>query len=119
MDKTSENNDFQVLMNPNMSNTLSKLENNKFEYDILINNAGHTLDLKNPDSSFEEWEKIQHQRMKHCIENRLQHCAEEYSQRQALSVFLSILPLLKTHKMQLAIWKIFSLRRIMFELFLN
>ena len=27
MDKTSENNDFQVLMNPNMSNTLSKLEN--------------------------------------------------------------------------------------------
>lgn len=34
------------------------LENNKFEYDILINNAGHTLDLKNPDSSFEEWEKI-------------------------------------------------------------
>ena len=27
MDKTSENNDFQVLMNPNLSNTLSKLEN--------------------------------------------------------------------------------------------
>ena len=27
MDKTSENNDFQVLMNPNMSNTLSKLQN--------------------------------------------------------------------------------------------
>ena len=34
------------------------LENNKFEYDILINNAGHTLDLKRPDSTFEEWEKI-------------------------------------------------------------
>lgn len=31
---------------------------NTFNFDILINNAGHTLDLTNSDCSFEDWERI-------------------------------------------------------------
>ena len=34
------------------------LNNNDFNYDILINNAGHTLNLTNPICSFEDWDSI-------------------------------------------------------------
>ena len=34
------------------------LNKNIFDFDILINNAGHTLDLKSPNSTLEEWERI-------------------------------------------------------------
>jgi NAD(P)-dependent dehydrogenase (short-subunit alcohol dehydrogenase family) len=37
---------------------LNFINTNKFDFDILINNAGHTLNLKSPNCSMDEWESI-------------------------------------------------------------
>jgi hypothetical protein len=63
MDNTSKNNDFQVLMNPNLSNTLSKLENkiNVLDSSIQVINNNLTKILEtstNIESILQENKKI-------------------------------------------------------------
>ena len=41
---------------------------NTFEYDVLINNAGHTLEIKNPFCSLEDWQKVMNLNFFSCVE---------------------------------------------------
>ncbi|WP_320675737.1 SDR family oxidoreductase [Prochlorococcus sp. MIT 1300] len=44
------------------------LNQNNFDFDILINNAGHTLDVKDPFCSLEQWGKVMHLNFYACVE---------------------------------------------------
>ena len=40
----------------------------KFEYDIIINNAGHTLNITDPECNLEEWDRVMHLNFYSCVE---------------------------------------------------
>lgn len=47
---------------------LSKfISENNFEYDILINNAGHTCNIKDPSCSLNDWNKVLHLNFLSCV----------------------------------------------------
>lgn len=41
---------------------------NDFKYDILINNAGHTLDIRDPHCSFDDWTKVLNLNFLSCVQ---------------------------------------------------
>ena len=44
------------------------IDNNHFNYDILINNAGHTLNVKDPYCSIENWKRVMNLNFYSCVQ---------------------------------------------------
>lgn len=51
----------------NQENIEKFISENKFEYDVLINNAGHTLNIKNPYCSSKDWSRILNLNFLSCV----------------------------------------------------